>query len=107
MCFSVQSQNGHEVAVRAPGRVDVGVWHEVEIGWGVDSTGARVGRGWRLLVDGEAERIDDPVTFGEVGRDSQGLDSRQDPRTFYVWPHSTLGLWRCRADAPASLRSAI
>ena len=43
-----------------------------------------------IAVDGEAKRIDDPATFGEVGRDSQGLASRQEPRTFYVWPHSTL-----------------
>ena len=37
-----------------------------------------------------SKRIDDPDAFGEVGRDSQGLASRQEPRTFYVWPHSTL-----------------
>ena len=43
-----------------------------------------------IAVDGEAKRIDDSATFGEVGRDSQGLDSREEPRTFYVWPHSTL-----------------
>ena len=34
--------------------------------------------------------LDDPAAFGEMGRDSQGLASRQEPRTFYVWPHSTL-----------------
>ena len=89
LCFSVQSQNGHEVEVWAPGRVDVGVWHEVEIGWG--GFNRRAGRPWmEIAVDGEAKRIDDSATFGEVGRDSQGLASRQEPRTFYVWPHSTL-----------------
>ena len=87
--FSVQSQNGHEVTVYAPSRVDAGVWHEVEIGWG--GFNRRAGRPWmEIAVDGEAKRIDDPATFGEVGRDSQGLDSREEPRTFYVWPHSTL-----------------
>ncbi len=89
LCFSVQSQNGHEVTVRAPGRVDVGVWHEVEIGWG--GFNQRTGRPWmEIAVDGEAEHLNDLATFGEVGRDSQGLASRQEPRTFYVWPHSTL-----------------
>lgn len=89
MRFSVQSQNGHEVTVCAPGRVDAGVWHEVEIGWG--GFNRRAGRPWmEIAVDGEAKRLDDPATFGEVGRDSQGLDSREEPRTFYVWPHSTL-----------------
>ena len=43
-----------------------------------------------IAVDGEARRLDDPAAFGEMGRDSQGLASRQEPRTFYVWPHSTL-----------------
>ena len=89
MRFSVQSQNGHEVTVYAPSRVDAGVWHEVEIGWG--GFNRRAGRPWmEIAVDGEARRIDDSATFGEVGRDSQGLDSREEPRTFYVWPHSTL-----------------
>ena len=89
MRFSVQSQNGHEVTVCASSRVDAGVWHEVEIGWG--GFNRRAGRPWmEIAVDGAAKRIDDPATFGEVGRDSQGLDSREDPRTFYVWPHSTL-----------------
>ena len=89
MRFSVQSQNGHEVTVCAPSRVDAGVWHEVEIGWG--GFNRRAGRPWmEIAVDGEAKCIDDPATFGEVGRDSQGLASRQEPRTFYVWPHSTL-----------------
>ena len=73
----------------APGRVEAGVWHEVEIGWG--GFNRRTSRPWmEIAVDGEARRIDEPATFGEVGRDSQGLDSRQEPRTFYVWPHSTL-----------------
>ena len=89
MRFSVQSQNGHEVTLCAPGRVDAGVWHEVEIGWG--GFNRRAGRPWmEIAVDGEAKRLDDPATFGEVGRDSQGLASREEPRTFYVWPHSTL-----------------
>ena len=89
LCFSVQSQNGHEVAVRTSRRVDAGVWYEVEIGWG--GFNRRASRPWmEIAVDGEAKRIDDPATFGEVDRDSQGLDSREEPRTFYVWPHSTL-----------------
>ena len=89
LCFSVQSQNGHEVAVRSSGEVDAGVWHEVEIGWG--GFNRRAGRPWMEIAGaGEAKRLDDPAAFGEMGRDSQGLASRQEPRTFYVWPHTTL-----------------
>ena len=84
MRFSVQSQNGHEVVVCAPGRVGTGLWHEVEIGWG--GFNRRTGRPWmEIAVDGEARRLDDPAAFGEMG-----LASRQEPRTFYAWPHSTL-----------------
>ncbi len=87
--FTVQSQRNHEVTVDAPGQVSLGVWHEVEIGWG--GFNRRAGRPWmETALDGEARRQDDPATFGEMGRDSQGLASREEPRTFYVLPHTSL-----------------
>ena len=87
--FTVQSQRNHEVTVDAPGRVSIGAWHEVEIGWG--GFNRRAGRPWmETVLDGEARRQDDPATFGEMGRDSQGLASREEPRTFYVRPQTSL-----------------
>ena len=66
---------------------------------GVASTDVRAGHGMEIAVDGEAKRIDDPATFGEVGRDSQGLDSREEPRTFLRVASLHPRLRRCRADA--------
>ncbi len=87
--FTVESQRNHEVTVAAPGRVGIGAWHEVEIGWG--GFNRRSGRPWmEAVLDGKARRQDDPATFGEMGRDSQGLASRQEPRTFYVRPRTSL-----------------
>ena len=87
--FTVQSQRNHEVTVAAPGRVSIGAWHEAEVGWG--GFNRRSGRPWmEAVLDGRARRQDDPATFGEMGRDSQGLASRQEPRTFYVRPHTSL-----------------
>ena len=85
----MQSQRNHEVTVAAPGRVSIGAWHEVEIGWG--GFNRRAGRPWmEATLDGETSRLDDPATFGEMGRDSQGLASREEPRTFYVRPQTSL-----------------
>ena len=87
--FTVQSQRNHEVTVAAPGRVKTGAWHEAEIGWG--GFNRRAGRPWmEVSLDGRSRRQDEPATFGEMGRDSQGLASRQEPRTFYVHPHTSL-----------------
>ena len=87
--FTAQSQRNHEVTVAAPGRVSIGAWHEVEIGWG--GFNRRSARPWmEAVLDGRASRRDDPATFGEMGRDSQGLASRQEPRAFYVRPHTSL-----------------
>ena len=87
--FTVQSQRNHEVTVAAPGRVKTGAWHEAEIGWG--GFNRRAGRPWmEASLDGRSRRQDEPATFGEMGRDSQGLASRQEPRTFYVHPHTSL-----------------
>ena len=87
--FTVQSQRNHEVTVAAPGRVETGAWHEAEIGWG--GFNRRAGRPWmQVSLDGRSRRQDEPATFGEMGRDSQGLASRQEPRTFYVRPHTSL-----------------
>ena len=87
--FTVESQRNHEVTVAAPGTVSIGAWHEAEVGWG--GFNRRGGRPWmEAVLDGRAGRQDDPATFGEMGRDSQGLASRQEPRTFYVRPHTSL-----------------
>ena len=87
--FTVQSQRNHEVTVEAQGRVKTGAWHEAGIGWG--GFNRRGGRPWmEAALDGRSRRQDDPATFGEMGRDSQGLASRQEPRTFYVHPHTSL-----------------
>ena len=96
--FTVQSQRNHEVTVAAPGRVETGAWHDTEIAWG--GFNRRAGQPWmEAALDGRSRRRDDPGIFGEVGRDSQGLASRQEPRTFYVRPHTSLELRRRPADA--------
>ncbi len=87
--FSVQSQNSNLVTVQAPGTVDVGVWHDVRIAWG--GFNRRGGRPWMEIdLDGNSSRLDDPSVFGEIGRDTQGLASRKEPRTFYVRPNTAL-----------------
>ena len=85
--FSVQSQNSNLVSVHAPGTIDVGVWHDVQITW--DGFNRRGGKPWmEIALDGESSRLDDPAVFGEMNRDTQGLASRKEPRTFYVRPNT-------------------
>ena len=43
-----------------------------------------------IALDGESSRLDDPAVFGEMKRDTQGLASRKEPRTFYVRPNTAL-----------------
>ena len=87
--FSAQSQNSNLVTVHAPGKVEAGVWHEVQIAW--DGFNRRGGKPWmEIALDGRSNRLDDPAVFGEMGRDSQGLASRKEPRTFYVRPNTAL-----------------
>ena len=85
--FSVQSQNSNLVSVHAPGTVQEGAWHDVQIAWG--GFNRRGGKPWmEIALDGESSRLDDPAVFGEMVRDTQGLASRKEPRTFYVRPNT-------------------
>ncbi len=87
--FSVQSQNANLVTVQAPGTVDAGAWHDAHIAWG--GFNRRDGKPWmEIAIDGKSCRLDDPAVFGEMGRDTQGLASRKEPRTFYVKPNTAL-----------------
>ena len=87
--FSLQSQNSNLVTVQAPGMVDIGNWHVVQIAWG--GFNRRGDRPWmEIALDGKWCRLDDPAVFGEMGRDTQGLASRKEPRTFYVRPNTAL-----------------
>ena len=87
--FSVQSQNSNLVSVHAPGTVQEGAWHDVQIAWG--GFNRRGGKPWmEIALDGRSSRLDDPAVFGEMERDTQGLASRKEPRTFYVRPNTAL-----------------
>ncbi len=87
--FSVQSQNSNLVSVQAPGTVEVGAWHDVQIAWG--GFNRRGGKPcMEIALNGKSSRLNDPVVFGEMERDTQGLASRKEPRTFYVRPNTAL-----------------
>ena len=87
--FSIQSQNSNLVTVHAPGKVDEGVWRDAHIAWG--GFNRRGGNPWMEIgLDGRSSRLDDPAVFGEMERDTQGLASRKEPRTFYVKPNTAL-----------------
>ena len=43
-----------------------------------------------IEVDGRRDRFDDPAVFGELGVDSQNLESRSEPRTFYIKSNTVL-----------------
>ena len=87
--FSVQSQNSNLVTVHAPGTVEAGAWHDVQVAW--DGFNRRGGKPWmEIALDGKSNRLDDPAVFGEMERDTQGLASRKEPRTFYVKPNTAL-----------------
>ena len=89
LSFNVQSQNSNLVTVQAPGNVVAGVWHDAQIAW--DGFNRRGGKPWmEIALDGRSNRLDDPAVFGEMGRDTQGLASRKEPRTFYARPNTAL-----------------
>lgn len=89
LCFSVQSQNSNLAIVHAPGTAGVGAWHEAQIAW--DGFNRRGAKPWmEIALDGRPNRLDDPAVFGEMGRDSQGLASRKEPRTFYARPNTAV-----------------
>ena len=89
LSFNVQSQNSNLVTVQAPGNVEAGVWHDAQIAW--NGFNRRGGKPWmEIALDGRSNRLDDPAVFGEMGRDTQGLASRKEPRTFYTRPNTAL-----------------
>ncbi|MBI2194215.1 MAG: hypothetical protein HYU36_19740 [Planctomycetes bacterium] len=91
LSFAVQSQRFKNVVVSAPsGHVlKPEEWHEVAARWG----GFNRVRGRPFLeleLDGVRQRCDDPALFGEMGKDTQNLQSRSTPRDFYVYPNTVL-----------------
>ncbi len=84
LTFCVNSQRNTSVSVSVPKeKIRVGHWHEVVIRWGgFNRAGDRPFI--ELALDGTVSRCDDPVAFGELGVDSQRLQSRTTPRTFYI-----------------------
>ena len=89
LSFNVQSQNSNLVTVQAPGNVEAGVWHDTQIAW--DGFNRRGANPWmEIALDGRSNRLEDPAVFGELGRDTQGLASRKEPRTFYARPNTAL-----------------
>jgi hypothetical protein len=94
LCFAVQSQRYTMAQVRlAPSEVEMapGRWYDIEATWGGLNDPA--GHPFLCLcADGHERRLDDPAVFGELGRDSQNLESRASPRTFYVYPNTVLAV---------------
>ena len=89
LTFVVQSQRNTSVEVTLPVKIETGKWHDAAIRWGGfnrrgDSPFIEV------EVDGSRNRFDDPAVFGELGVDSQNLESRDEPRTFYIKSNTVL-----------------
>ncbi len=89
LTFVVQSQRNTSVEVTSPVKIEPGRWHDAAIRWGGFNR-----RGDRpfieIEVDGRRNRFDDPAVFGELGVDSQNLESRAEPRTFYIKSNTVL-----------------
>ncbi|MCE2440986.1 MAG: hypothetical protein J4F39_16335 [Candidatus Latescibacteria bacterium] len=89
LTFVVQSQRNTSVEVTSPVKIEPGRWHDAAIRWGGFNR-----RGDRpfieIEVDGRRDRFDDPAVFGELGVDSQNLESRAEPRTFYIKSNTVL-----------------
>ncbi len=89
LTFVVQSQRNTSVEVTSPVKIVPGRWHDAAIRWGGFNR-----RGDRpfieIEVDGRRDRFDDPAVFGELGVDSQNLESRAEPRTFYIKSNTVL-----------------
>jgi len=100
LTFGVFSQRYLHVAVGIPAdvaAVTAGKWHEITARWGGFNTpGARPFI--ELELDGQRRRVDDPDTFGEVGKDTLGL-ARQKARPFHIKPNTSLAF-----GAPVQLR---
>ena len=90
--FSVQSNRFRVVSVDVPAdraAIRNGVWHEIVARWGgFNSSGGPPFI--ELELDGHRVRQDDAALFGELGSDSQGLASRQEPRPFNITPRTVL-----------------
>ena len=88
--FAVQSQRYTRVAVELDGPALVpGRWYEVGIAWG--GFNRKGGRPFiEIELDGEKRRCDDAAVFGELEKDSQNLQSRDEPRTFYIGSNTVL-----------------
>ena len=88
--FRVQSQRGHSVETRLSSELPrAGRWCEVRAAWGGFNT-----RGAQphiaVSLGDTTERRDDPARFGELGLDSQQLQSRSTPRDYYIKSNTVL-----------------
>ena len=90
LSFCVNSQRNTSVAVSVPAdRIQAGTWCEVIARWGgFNRPGHRPFI--ELEINGQKMRCDDPALFGELGLDSQKLQSRTTPRTFYIKSNTVL-----------------
>jgi len=92
LTFAVQSQRFAKVGVTIPSdeaAVAPGQWHDISASWG----GFNDPHGKPFIevsLDKCHRRCADPGRFGELGRDTQHLQSRATPRTFYIDPNTLL-----------------
>lgn len=89
LTFVVQSQRNTSVEVVSSVKIEPDRWHEAVIRWGGFN---RPGDDpfIEIEVDGCRNRCDDRAIFGELGLDSQNLQSRAEPRTFYIKSNTVL-----------------
>ncbi|MFA5865685.1 MAG: hypothetical protein WC975_13490 [Phycisphaerae bacterium] len=100
LTFEVKSQRFLTVAVNIPADVAAvtpGKWHEITARWGGFNT-PDADPFIEIEMDGQRRWFNDPGTFGEVGKDTVGME-RQRPRTFYIQPNTVLAF-----GAPVQLR---
>ncbi|MXX13521.1 MAG: hypothetical protein F4Z86_08750 [Gemmatimonadetes bacterium] len=89
LTFVVQSQRNTSVEVVSSVKIEPNRWHDAVIRWGGFN---RPGDNpfIEIEVDGCRNRCDDRAIFGELGLDSQNLQSRAEPRTFYIKSNTVL-----------------
>ena len=89
LTFVVQSQRNTSVEVVSSVKIEPDRWHDAVIRWGGFN---RPGDNpfIEIEVDGFRNRCDDRAIFGELGLDSQNLQSRAEPRTFYIKSNTVL-----------------